>query len=59
MNNVSFDDAIQIMKREKIINVFYGLIRVKIDQLRVETNYEKKKEIQLNILELIDNLSDQ
>ena len=52
------DNAIQTMKREKIINLLYELIRVKIDHLRVESNYEKKEKIQENILELIDKISD-
>ena len=52
----TIDDAIQI-RRDKIITLLYELVKVKIDQLRVESNYEKKEKIQQNILEQIDKLS--
>ena len=54
----STEDGIQIIKRNKIIELLYELIRVKIDSLRSERDCNEKEKIENKILTYIDNISD-
>ena len=59
MNYVATNnDAIEVLKRNKLIDVYVDLLTTKIYHLRTQTDYEKRKEIEDIILELIAMLRD-
>ena len=55
MNNLK-TDAISTVKRVKVIDIYYSLINVKIDQLKKETDERCIKVLQKEIQELINKL---
>ena len=59
MNYVATNnDAIEVLKRNKLVNVYVDLITTKLYHLRTQKDYEKRKETEDIILELIAMLRD-
>ena len=52
------NDAIEVAKRNKLIDIYVGLITTKIYHFRTESYSEKRNEIEEMILELITMLRD-
>ena len=51
-------EAIVLVKKNRIIELWASLIQAKIDQLRTEPNYEKRNDTEENILEHICKLEE-
>ena len=52
------NDAIEVAKRNKLIDIYVDLITTKIYHFRTESDSEKRNEIEEMILELITMLRD-
>ena len=62
MNNLTFvasnNEAINIVKRTKIIDSYYELLKIIIEMFKNEKNYERQKEIQNNFFRIINLLDE-
>ena len=52
------NDALFLVKRNRIIELLANLIQAKIDKLRTEPNHEKIKEMEETILKYISKLEE-
>ena len=50
------NDAITLKKKNKLIDIYYELITIKLYHLRIESDYEKRGKIQEEIIEMIELL---
>ena len=51
-------DAITLVKKHKIIELWVNLIQAKLDQFRTELDFEKRNEIEEAILTYIEKLEE-
>ena len=62
MNNLTFvasnNEALNIVKRTKIIDSYYELLKIILEMLKNEKNYERQKEIQNNFFRIINLLDE-
>ena len=62
MNNLTFvasnNEALNIVKRTKIIDSYYELLKIIIEMFKNEKNYERQKEIQNNFFRIINLLDE-
>ncbi len=50
------DEAINLVKRSKIVDIYHELIKVKIDHLKIETSNANREIMVDKILNLIEKL---
>ena len=62
MNNLTFvasnNEALNIVKRTKIIDSYYELLKIIIDLFKNEKNYDRQKEILNNFFRIINLLDE-
>ena len=62
MNNLTFVasniEALNIVKKTKIIDSYYELLKIIIEMFKNEKNYERQKEIQNNFFRIINILDE-
>ena len=62
MNNLTFvasnNEALNIVKKTKIIDSYYELLKIILEMLKNEKNYERQKEIQNNFFRIINILDE-
>ena len=62
MNNLTFvasnNEALNIVKRTKIIDSYYELLKIIIDLFKNEKNYDRQKEILNNFFRIINILDE-
>ena len=62
MNNLTFvasnNEALNIVKKTKIIDSYYELLKIILEMLKNEKNYERQKEIQNNFFRIINLLDE-